>query len=66
MGYLANAPISKLPIAAERHVAAVTAGNGIPASCRIEGLTKTMYAIVMKVVKPARISVRQLVSRALN
>ena len=51
----------KLPNAAERHVAAVTAPKGMPASCRIAGLTKTMYAIVMNVVMPARISVRQLV-----
>src|ERR1700687_4618870 len=59
MGYLANPPIRKLPMAAERHVAAVTAANGMPASCRMAGLTKTIYAIVMKVVNPARISVFQ-------
>jgi hypothetical protein len=32
----------KLPTAAERQVAAVTAASGIPVSCRIAGLTKTM------------------------
>src|SRR5471030_228800 len=59
IGYRANPPIRKLPAAAERQVAAVTAANGIPASCRMAGLTKTMYAIVMNVVNPARISVFQ-------
>ena len=59
MGYLAKPPIRKLPAAAERHVAAVTAARGMPVSCRMAGLTKTMYAIVMNVVNPARISVRQ-------
>src|SRR5208283_5049415 len=38
----------------------------MPASCRIAGLTKTMYAIVMNVVKPARISVRQFAFNAAN
>src|SRR5208283_4306931 len=38
----------------------------MPASCRIAGLTKTMYAIVMNVVKPARISVRQSAFSAAN
>src|SRR5215467_9230053 len=56
--------MQRLPNAAERHVAAVTAVNGMPASCRMEGLTKTMYAIVMNVVSPARISVRHVVLRA--
>src|ERR1044072_4203678 len=60
MGYFAKPPIKKLPIAAERHVAAVVAAAGMPASCRIPGFTKMMYAIVMNVVNPARISVRQL------
>src|ERR1039458_9403539 len=50
-------------MAADKHVAAVTAASGIPVSCRIAGLTKTMYAIVMNVVQPARISVRQLAPR---
>src|SRR5262245_21421035 len=66
MGYLARPPIRKLPTAAEIHVAAVTAANGIPVSCRIDGFTKTMYAIVMKVVNPARTSVRQSVPSVLN
>src|SRR5437764_3003360 len=60
IGYFANPPIRKLPIAAEIQVAAVTAASGIPASCKIAGFTKTIYAIVMKVVNPARISVRQV------
>jgi hypothetical protein len=54
----------KLPKAAERHVAAVTAASGMPVSCRMEGFTKTIYAIVMKVVSPARTSVRQSVRNA--
>ena len=57
MGYRANPPIRKLPAAAERQVAAVTAASGMPVSWRMAGLTKTIYAIVMKVVKPARTSV---------
>src|SRR4051794_22148744 len=60
MGYLAKPPIRKLPIAAEIHVAAVTAESGMPVSCRIAGFTNTIYAIVMNVVTPARISVRQV------
>ena len=55
-----------LPNAADRHVAATTAVNGIPVSRRIVGFTKTMYAIVMNVVAPARISVCQLVPSAWN
>ena len=58
--------MSKLPAAAETQVAAVTAASPIPVSWSTAGLTKMMYAIVIKVVKPARISVLQLVSRALN
>ena len=60
MGYLAKPPMRQLPTAAEMHVAAVTAASGMPVSCRMAGLTKTMYAIVMKVVNPARISVFQV------
>jgi hypothetical protein len=54
-------PIRIVANAADKHVAANTAGTGIPASFRIEGFTNTMYAIVMNVVMPARISVFQLV-----
>src|SRR4051794_11541119 len=63
MGYFANPPIRKLPAAAERQVAAVTAARGMPVSWRIAGFTKMLYAIVMNVVKPARISVFQLAPR---
>src|SRR5580692_6934159 len=49
------------PSAATRQVATKTASLGIPASPRIAGLTKMMYAIVRKVVKPASSSVRRLV-----
>ncbi len=55
-----------LPKAAHKHVAATTAASGIPVSCRIAGFTKMMYAMVMKVVHPARISVRQFVPSARN
>ncbi|SPC19926.1 hypothetical protein CT19431_MP70059 [Cupriavidus taiwanensis] len=57
-----------VPIAAATHVATNTASLGIPASPRIDGLTKMMYAIVRNVVIPARISVRTSVwcSRSLN
>ena len=54
------------PNAAERQVAAVTAARGTPASARIAGFTSTMYAMVTKVVTPARISVRQLVPKRRN
>src|ERR1700691_4395680 len=50
-----------LPKAAQRQVAMVTEARSIPVCARMEGFTKMMYAIVMKVVAPARISVRQLV-----
>jgi hypothetical protein len=53
--------MSSVPIAAAIQVAAETAASGIPASFKIEGFTKTMYAIVIKVVKPARTSVFQSV-----
>ncbi|SOY69582.1 hypothetical protein CBM2589_A90917 [Cupriavidus taiwanensis] len=57
-----------VPIAAATQVATNTASLGMPASPRIEGLTKMMYAIVRNVVMPARISVRTSVwcSRSLN
>ena len=51
------------PNAADRQVAAVTAGRGTPAAARIAGFTSTMYAMVRNVVTPARISVRQFVPR---
>src|SRR5687768_18265456 len=66
IGYRANAPIMMLPSAADKHVAATTAVNGMPVSARMDGFTKMMYAIVTKVVNPARISVRQSVPRASN
>lgn len=49
------------PSAAQRQVAMVTAGSDMPVCERMDGFTKMMYAIVMKVVKPARSSVRQVV-----
>src|ERR1700744_950367 len=49
------------PSAATRQVATNTASLGMPASPRIAGLTKMMYAIVRKVVRPASSSVRRLV-----
>ena len=55
-----------MPGAVARQVAAVTPAMGIPASCRIDGLTKMIYAIVMNVVMPARSSVFQLVPSAAN
>src|SRR3954451_24065978 len=66
IGYLAKPPMRKLPKAAERQVAAVTAARGMPVSCSIDGFTKTMYAMVTDVVKPARISVRQVAPSALK
>jgi hypothetical protein len=66
MGYRARKPIVRLPNAAERHVAAVTAATGIPVSDRMDGFTKMMYAIVMNVVNPASISVRHDVPSSSN
>jgi hypothetical protein len=63
IGYRAKIPIARLPNAAERQVAAVTAAAGMPVSLKIEGFTKMMYAIVRNVVRPARISVRKVVPR---
>jgi len=51
-----------LPKAAQRQVAVVMAARGMPVLLRSDGFTKMMYAIVMKVVRPARVSVRQLVA----
>src|ERR1700722_12153900 len=45
-----------------RHVAKSTPSTGIPACPRICGLTTTTYAMVMKVVRPARSSMRTVVS----
>src|SRR5258708_39582872 len=47
MGYLAKPPIRKLPAAAERHVAAVTAARGMPVSCRMAEVTQTKDALVL-------------------
>jgi hypothetical protein len=48
-------------MAAHRQVEVVTAASGIPVWERMAGFTKTMYAMVMKVVRPARTSVRHVV-----
>ena len=50
-----------LPKAAQRQVAMVTEARSMPVWARMEGFTKMMYAIVMNVVSPARISVRHVV-----
>jgi hypothetical protein len=63
IGYRAKAPIRVVANAAERQVAANTAGTGMPASLRMDGFTNTIYAMVTKVVMPARISVFQVVFR---
>ena len=46
---------------AQRQVAVVTAARGMPVWERMAGLTKMMYAMVTKVVRPASVSVRQVV-----
>jgi hypothetical protein len=48
------------PKAAQRQVLVVTAARGMPVCERMAGFTKMMYAIVMKVVRPARSSERQV------
>src|SRR5690349_8034239 len=55
-----------LPAAAQKQVAATTASNGIPASRSTDGFTKTIYAMVTKVVTPARASVRQVAPKRAN
>ena len=65
-GYRAIAPIRMLAKPADRHVAVITAPTGMPASARIDGLTKMMYAIVRNVVKPAAISRAQDVPSSSN
>jgi hypothetical protein len=52
------------PMAADRQVAAATAGTGIPVSLKIAGFTKTMYAMVRNVVNPASTSVRHVDPRS--
>ena len=49
---------------AARQVAAATPAAGMPVVLRIEGLTRTMYAMVRKVVNPASTSVWTVVPRA--
>jgi hypothetical protein len=56
-GLFAYIPTAIVPKKAARIVAAIDASKGIPAAISIAGLTITMYAIVTKVVVPARISV---------
>lgn len=63
IGYLAKSPINKQPIALARAVAVKTAPLSIPEAPKISGLTNKIYAIEMKVVKPARISRFTLVLR---
>jgi hypothetical protein len=57
-----------LAAAAAMQVAKITpeAGSPVPSVARMEGLTKMMYAIVMKVVRPAMTSVRRFVPRSEN
>jgi hypothetical protein len=57
-------PIRMQPMAADRQVAAATAGTGIPVWLRIAGFTNTMYAMVRNVVAPARTSVRHVDPRS--
>ena len=72
-GRFAKTPMQMHMMAAPRHVAVASAGiHAAPtaplpnAADRMPGLTKMMYAIVMKVTTPASISVRTLVPRSVN
>src|SRR6185436_12013555 len=56
--------MARQPKAATRMVATVLGPAGNPAKDRIAGLTTMMYAIVVNVVRPPRISVRALDPRA--
>src|SRR6266545_4647552 len=56
-------PMAIEPKAAARIVATVLGPLGNPAKARIAGLTTMMYAIVVKVVMPPRISVRTVAPR---
>ena len=53
-------------MAAEIQVASIIAPVSMPVVPRMEGLTKMMYAIVKKVVRPATISVRTVVLFSFN
>ncbi|KAG1078745.1 hypothetical protein G6F40_016589 [Rhizopus arrhizus] len=67
-GKLAASAITAEPSAAARQVATKTASRSMPVDDRMSGLTKMMYDIVRKVVRPATISVRAVVpcSRSVN
>jgi hypothetical protein len=67
-GKFATTPIAMLAAAAAMHVAKNTPGTErpVPSVPRIAGLTKIMYAIVIKVVSPAITSVRRFVPRSEN
>ena len=56
-GRLAKSAIIKVPTTADTADAVNTAAGSIPAAPRIIGLTARMYAIVIKVVRPAVTSV---------
>lgn len=60
-GILAMNAIQAVPINEARQVASSTAVGFMPASLRILGFTARIYAIVIKVVIPAVISVFTLV-----
>ena len=65
-GMFAINAIQSVPINDARHVAIRTAFAFIPASLRMLGLTARMYAIVIKVVIPAAISVFTVVLFSFN
>ena len=60
-GRLAANPITRVAITDDRAVAVKTLPKSIPAAERIIGLTARIYAMVMKVVIPAMISVLTVV-----
>ena len=61
MGRLANNAMHSVAMREANAVAVKTPPAGMPAAERIPGLTARMYAMVMKVVTPAMISVRTVV-----
>jgi hypothetical protein len=59
-GTFATNPITSVPITVANMVATNTPPQFMPAPAKILGFTNMIYAIVKKVVTPARISVRKL------
>ena len=65
-GKLAQRPITVQPIKAAIAVANKTSSKGIPVPLNMAGFTNRIYAIVMKVVNPALISLCHVTPASVN